>query len=83
MGAPEKIAIATRGYRCPEFEPEKIAISTYGYRCDVGVAPPDRRDGDGGHGAVILEPSPYQPRREDEAELALLAVLAIEVMEDG
>lgn len=36
MGRPDRIAIATRGYRCGG-DPNKVAIATYGYRCQVEV----------------------------------------------
>lgn len=84
----EPISIATGGYvgigpTTGTFCPWDIAIATDGYvRLDVEPVP-DRRDGDGGHGAVI-----WEPRRqfslpiglEEDAQLALLAMLAIDEM---
>ena len=78
MSAPDKVAIATHGYRCGE-RPNRIAIATHGYRCIAVVV--DRRDGDGGtgirqaRGGVIVETSARDLPIND---LALLAVIAIE-----
>lgn len=73
------LAIATKGYVCAN-APNDIAIATKGYVCAAVV--PDRRDGDGGHGAVIWEPRQLSLPigLEEDAQLALLAKLAIDEM---
>lgn len=80
MSAPEKIAIATEGYRCPEFEPEKVAIATHGYRCEADVPVIDPSQLGGGHGKAIVFPTKREEEREreDVVLLALVAALAIE-----
>ena len=75
MSFPNRIAIATRGYRCGG-NPTKTSIATYGYRC-LEPAVDDGLGGGMGHGAVILEPT-ERIEPESYEEYALLAVLAIQ-----
>ena len=79
MSFPSRIGIATRGYRTGDSNPGRICIATYGYRCPERVPPAPVDDGlGGGHGAVILEPTRRRIESTEDAELALLAVMAIE-----
>ena len=89
MGQPNKIAIATRGYRC-NGKPTKVAIATYGYRCLEPIAD----FGAGGAARGLVEPRRQYKTRERpytrqplitlppedviDAELAVLAVIAIQ-----
>lgn len=77
----DPLSIATGGYigigpGVGDFCPLPLAIASDGY-IRFEVEPFDRRDGDGGHGAVIWEPRITKPRTEKEL-LATLAMLAIE-----
>ena len=81
MGFPNRIAIATHGYRCGG-TPVKTAIATEGYRCLQPVSVIDPFGGGKGHGAVIVEPYERLPSTQDE-QLAILAVLAIMECDNG
>ncbi len=77
MGFPSRIGIATHGYRRDDGEPGKICIATHGYRCIEPVSAIDPFGGGKGHGVHIQER--YEPEPDKNlAELALLAVIAIE-----
>ena len=84
MSAPDKVAIATHGYRC-RGAPTKTAIATHGYRCEVAVVVPVKRGG-----SSMGQPLPQYPpeklkdlmpeiiEREDE-EILEVVMKAVEV----
>lgn len=78
MGRPSRIGIATSGYRTGNSSPDKICIATHGYRCPDAAPPVDRFDGDGGHGAVILDQLPPEVPSKIRPEHIALAIIAIE-----
>lgn len=87
----DPISIATAGYVCGS-GPDPIAIATDGYVCFAEAATVEEGGGSGGpgairreqasHGGVIVFPSDAPPSIEglpdEDAKLALLAVIAIE-----
>jgi len=83
----DPLSIGTGGYigigpGANDFCPLPLAIGSDGY-IRFEVAPPvDRREGDGGHGAVILEPRKAIPKTSQDDQLAALALLAIEIYYD-
>lgn len=82
----DPLSIATGGYigigpGANDFCPLPLAIGSDGYiRFEVDVG--DRRDGDGGHGAVIWEPRITLPATSEDDEIIALAITAIEIWYD-
>lgn len=77
----DPLSIATGGYvgagPSTDFCPLPLAIASDGYiRFEVDAV--DRRDGDGGHGAVIMYPPEPKPKDKNLIKLATIAIIAIE-----
>lgn len=88
----DPISIATTGYVCGS-GPEPIAMATRGYVCFAELPTPTEGGGGGGpgarrrtpHGNVILpyrEPIPIGDITDENVLLALLAVIAIEELDE-
>ncbi len=83
MSTLDPIAIATIGYVCDSVI-NPIARGTHGYICpiDQPQPEPDRRDGDGGTGAVVLPPYERIERKGIDKNKIVLAIIAIQDMYD-
>jgi hypothetical protein len=82
----DPLSIGTGGYigigpGANDFCPLPLAIGSDGY-IRFEVEPGDRRDGDGGHGAAIWEPSVALPESDEDLEFAAIAITAIEIFYD-
>lgn len=78
MGFPSRIGIATHGYRRGDSDPGKVCIATHGYRCLEPAPTGDPFGGGMGHGAAVQEYYAPEPKKQDLAKLAVIAVIAIE-----